>query len=262
MANYFYASKYHLIYLMRIPLESHRGLIKVGDTTIDALTPNLANNSTELNAAANKRIKEYTQTAGINYELLHTELAVYRDDEGVKGFDDHAVHEVLTRSGVKKHFFSEDISADEWFECDLATAKNAITAVKEGRKSLLPSETSNSQDPIIFRPEQREAIDKTLRQFRRGKQMLWNAKMRFGKTLSALQMVKEYGNFRRILILTHRPVVDAGWYEDFKKIYYDTDEYAYGSKTNGETFESLERRASRKECRYDARPPWLGTCRR
>ncbi len=250
MANYFYASKYHLIYLMRIPLESHRGLIKVGDTTIDALTPNLANNSTELNAAANKRIKEYTQTAGINYELLHTELAIYRDDEGVKGFDDHAVHDVLTRSGIKKHFFSEDISADEWFECDLATAKNAITAVKEGRKSLLPSETSNSQDPIIFRPEQREAIDKTLRQFRRGKQMLWNAKMRFGKTLSALQMVKEYGNFRRILILTHRPVVDAGWYEDFKKIYYDTDEYAYGSKTNGETFESLERRASRKECRY------------
>lgn len=80
--------------------------------------------------------------------------------------------------------------------------------------------------------------------------MLWNAKMRFGKTLSALQMVKEYGNFRRILILTHRPVVDAGWYEDFKKIYYDTDEYAYGSKTNGETFESLERRASREECRY------------
>ena len=250
MANYFYASKYHLIYLMRIPLESHRGLIKVGDTTIDALTPNLANNSTELNAAANKRIKEYTQTAGINYELLHTELAVYRDDEGVKGFDDHAVHDVLTRSGIKKHFFSEDISADEWFECDLATAKKAITAVKEGRKSLLPTETSNSQDPIIFRPEQREAIDKTLRQFKRGNQMLWNAKMRFGKTLSALQMVKEYGNFRRILILTHRPVVDAGWYEDFKKIYYDTDEYAYGSKTNGETFESLERRASREECRY------------
>ena len=168
----------------------------------------------------------------------------------MKGFDDHAVHDVLTRSGIKKYFFSEDISADEWFECDLATAKNAITAVKEGRKSLLPSETSNSQDPIIFRPEQREAIDKTLRQFRRGKQMLWNAKMRFGKTLSALQMVKEYGNFRRILILTHRPVVDAGWYEDFKKIYYDTDEYAYGSKTNGETFESLERRASREECRY------------
>ena len=188
MANYFYASKYHLIYLMRIPLESHRGLIKVGDTTIDALTPNLANNSSELNAAANKRIKEYTQTAGINYELLHTELAVYRDDEGVKGFDDHAVHDVLTRSGIKKYFFSEDISADEWFECDLATAKNAITAVKEGS--------------------------------------------------------------RRFLILTHRPVVDAGWYEDFKKIYYDTDEYAYGSKTNGETFESLERRASREECRY------------
>ncbi len=37
--------------------------------------------------------------------------------------------------------------------------------------------------------------------------MLWFAKMRFGKTLSALQVVKEH-EFTRTLILTHRPVVD------------------------------------------------------
>lgn len=80
--------------------------------------------------------------------------------------------------------------------------------------------------------------------------MLWNAKMRFGKTLSALQVVKERGDFRRVLILTHRPVVDAGWFEDFKKIFYDNDEYAYGSKTNGDTFVNLERRARRGESRY------------
>lgn len=89
--------------------------------------------------------------------------------------------------------------------------------------------------------------------------MLWNAKMRFGKTLSALQVVKERGQlaeqekwtpFRRVLILTHRPVVDAGWFEDFQKIFYDNDEYAYGSKTNGDTFVNLERRARRDECRY------------
>lgn len=72
--------------------------------------------------------------------------------------------------------------------------------------------------------------------------MLWNAKMRFGKTLSALQVVKDM-EFQRTLILTHRPVVDAGWFEDFGKIFYDRKDFAYGSKNNGESFGSLERRA-------------------
>lgn len=248
--EYFYKSKYKVIYLMRIPYDTHKGLIKVGDSTIELAVPNLAPNSSELNAVARKRIKEYTQTAGIPFELLHTELAYYEDSEGAKGFDDHEVHKILERSGIKHKYFNEEAKADEWFCCDLETAKRAIAAVKEGRKALKGSEISVDQSPIVFRPEQREAIDKTLKQFRKGNQMLWNAKMRFGKTLSALQIVKERGDFRRVLILTHRPVVDKGWFEDFQKIFYDNDEYAYGSKNKGDTFVNLESRARREECRY------------
>lgn len=32
--EYFYKSKYKVIYLMRIPYNTHKGLIKVGDTTL------------------------------------------------------------------------------------------------------------------------------------------------------------------------------------------------------------------------------------
>lgn len=62
--------------------------------------------------------------------------------------------------------------------------------------------------------------------------MLWNAKMRFGKTLSALQVAKDM-NYKRTLILTHRPVVDEGWFDDFGKIFYDRLDYEYGSKHKG-----------------------------
>lgn len=79
--------------------------------------------------------------------------------------------------------------------------------------------------------------------------MLWNAKMRFGKTLSALQVAKEM-QFSRTLILTHRPVVDAGWFEDFDKIFYDSPSYAYGSKNHGSSFASLESRHKRENLRY------------
>lgn len=67
--------------------------------------------------------------------------------------------------------------------------------------------------------------------------MLWNAKMRFGKTLSALQVAKQMG-FKKTIIFTHRPVVSDGWYEDFQKIFYDTD-YVFGSKNKGEAIETL-----------------------
>lgn len=248
--EYFSNLKAKLIYVFRIPDAAHSDCLKIGEATFEDGNITLPPNSSALNKAAKARIDQYTKTAGITYELLHTEIAIFVRDGKIAAVNDKEVHEVLLRSGIKRKVFDKVNGANEWFCCDLETAKRAIAAVKEGRKALKGSEVTVGQSPIQFRPEQREAIDKTLRQFKKGNQMLWNAKMRFGKTLSALQVVKERGDFRRVLILTHRPVVDAGWFEDFGKIFYDSDEYAYGSKSNGDTFVSLERRARRAECRY------------
>lgn len=248
--EYFSNLKAKLIYVFRIPDAAHSDCLKIGEATFDDGNITLPPNSSALNKAAKARIDQYTKTAGITYELLHTEIAIFVRDGKIAAVNDKEVHDVLLRSGIKRKVFDKVNGANEWFCCDLETAKRAIAAVKEGRKALKGSEVTVGQSPIQFRPEQREAIDKTLRQFKKGNQMLWNAKMRFGKTLSALQVVKERGDFRRVLILTHRPVVDAGWFEDFGKIFYDSDEYAYGSKSNGDTFVSLERRARREECRY------------
>lgn len=236
--------KLKLIYIFRINDNAHKGCLKIGETTCEDETVfGLAPNSKPLNSAAKKRINEYTQTAGINYDLLYTEMTIYNKG-GLRSFNDKEVHEVLIRSGIKKKIFDKDNKANEWFYTDLETAKKAIAAVKEGRDSLNISEISHDKGPIIFRPEQQDAIDKTKKQFKKSNQMLWNAKMRFGKTLSALQVVKDM-EFRRTLILTHRPVVDKGWFEDFGKIFYDRKDFIYGSKNNGDTFDTLESRAAK-----------------
>jgi len=235
------ALKLKLIYVFRINDAAHRGCLKIGETTSD--TENiwgLDPNSRALNQAAKKRIDEYTQTAGIAYDLLYTEVAVYAKKGIINAFSDSEVHRVLLRSGIKRKIFDTHNKANEWFITDLETVKKAISAVKEGKDSLHASEVSKTQDPIIFRPEQKEAIEKTIKQFRKGNVMLWFAKMRFGKTLSALQVVKEF-DFDRTLILTHRPVVDKGWFEDFGKIFYDRPAFLYGSKNQGEKFSSLEK---------------------
>ena len=144
---------------------------------------------------------------------------------------------MLENSGIPKKKLKNSTSR-EWFEVDLATVQKAIEAVKKCQPNLSGMGAGTGFTPIVFRPEQEEAIEKTLKQFKTGSRMLWNAKMRFGKTLSALQVVKKSG-FAKTIIVTHRPVVDDGWYEDFQKIFYDTDDYTYGSKSHGAAIEDL-----------------------
>lgn len=241
--------KLKLIYVFRINDTAHHGCLKIGEATCeDENVFGLSPNSKALNETARKRINQYTQTAGIAYDLLYTELTVYNRG-GLHSFNDKEVHNVLERSGVKKKVFDTVNKANEWFITDLETVKRAIAAVKEGWNSLSSTEITREYSPIVFRPEQQEAISKTKKQFKKGNQMLWNAKMRFGKTLSALQVVKDM-EFQRTLILTHRPVVDSGWFEDFGKIFYDRKDFAYGSKNNGESYSSLERRAESHGLHY------------
>ena len=244
MATFESSLKSKLIYVFAINDERHSDCLKIGETTIDEDDgSDLFNNAESLQESAHKRIRQYTKTAGIAYQLLYTEISIFVRSGMIMTFNDKQVHKVLERSGIKRKEFEGVSGADEWYCCDLETVKKAISAVKKGETSLHPSDIIKGLSPIIFCPEQQEAIDKTRKRFKKGNQMLWNAKMRFGKTLSALQVVKEE-EFKRTLILTHRPVVDKGWFEDFGKIFYDRKDYHYGSKGNGEEFNVLEKKVT------------------
>ena len=226
-----------LIYVYRINDTAHEGILKIGEASCNAGMAYFAfePNCKELNAAAKERIRHQTQTAGVTFELLYTEATAFMKGKNLIVFQDHDIHDILVRSGIKRKIFDTEHKANEWFYTDLETVKKAIAAAKEGRTSLNASEITTDRSPVIFRPEQTEAIEKTIKQFKKSggsHQMLWNAKMRFGKTLSTLEVVKRM-NYNRTLILTHRPVVDSGWFEDYGKIFYDRNDFYYFSKKNG-----------------------------
>ena len=87
---------------------------------------------------------------------------------------------------------------------------------------------------IELRKEQLEAIKAAKDRFKQkaGNKFLWNAKMRFGKTVCALQLAKELG-YRRILIVTHRPVVNDEWLKAYKERFSDViSQYSYGTKSD------------------------------
>ena len=226
---------YKLIYIFCIDDEAHKGRLKIGDTTIhtNKSPDQLPANCDDLNESARKRIDNFTKTADINYNLLHTELAYTTYEKNgeiiIENFRDYDVHKILENSGYSKKSSGH---ASEWFEVDLVTAKKAIEARKQNKSNILGTDTIDEHTPIIFRPEQEMAIEQTINRFKSQKRMLWNAKMRFGKTLTALEVIKRK-KFQKSIIITHRPVVDKGWYEDFDKIFYNIDNYEYGSKQTG-----------------------------
>ena len=232
-------SDYNLIYVFNCPYEDHKGAVKVGKASISAVenVSELTPCCPKLNVAAEKRIKEYTSAAGIRYNLLYTELAINNKGES---FNDYAVHDVLMRSGIKKKVFGENIRANEWFLTDTETVINAIKAVREGKRSLRADEKTSGHNPIHLRAEQNRAVKDTIAHFKKYDKMLWNAKMRFGKTVSALTLFKEMDKASKAIIITHRPDVLKGWYEDFEKIFYSDSEYKFGSKTLGENLNSLK----------------------
>lgn len=221
-----------VIYVQTGKWDSYKGAEKVGETTTDDLEIDSRPNSDDLRNVANQRVKQYMRTSGVPFTVQWAELAYRKKDH--TWFHDYDVHDVLERSGVKK---SKKLEGNEWFEADVETAKKAIQAVKEGRKSIdVP--LKNGEFQIKLRPEQKEAIKKTKQAFKKHDKMLWNAKMRFGKTLTALQLVKEE-KYQHVLIMTHRPVVDEGWFEDFKKIGMPDAGYLYGSKNTSEDINNL-----------------------
>ena len=96
--------------------------------------------------------------------------------------------------------------------------------------------------PIVLRKEQKDAVRFAKAHFKQKgvKQFLWNAKMRFGKTLSALQLAKELG-YKRTLIVTHRPVVETNFREDFEKIFKDErSQWDYASRFDDEDTGSID----------------------
>ncbi len=247
---------YKLIYVFAIADNAHEGSVKIGDTKLDTdLTPDrLQPNCRELNQAAIARINSYTKTAGVTVTLIHTELAIrtIQKKDGswnTESFRDYDVHRVLLNSGIKKKTFGGEKLGNEWFCCDSITAIKAITAVKHGDiaiDTLIPMEKFI---PITFRPEQNEAIEKTIKQFRKSPRMLWNAKMRFGKTLSALEVIRRM-NFERTVLITHRPDDDDGGHEDFEKIFTKEDKFRYGSKKAGIEIADLEKTFKRDGKHY------------
>lgn len=211
-----------LLYVLSINDRKHQGLLKIGEVFVDNEIAD-SKNSQELGKAVRAVLDARPYMQGVSYHIEYVECTTYDQDSKCYKADD--VYRTLramdipskTLGKYKDPTTGQTEDADIWFACTIFDIQDVINKIKQGKGA--------GHGAIKFRPEQEKAIHDTVEYFQKefkdpnkGKHYLWNAKMRFGKTLSGLEVAKRCG-YRSTLIITHRPVVDKGWHDDFAKIF-------------------------------------------
>ena len=200
------------IYAYTTPqVTTNDGWIKIGYTERDVET----------------RIREQTHTAAIETELLWNYLAEYVEgpDKGLN-FKDHDFHSFLKFHDIERR------PKTEWFYFNGEPEKSEDLFIKFIQHDVSGYQPGKSNE-YTLRREQDEAVTKTVAYFTRyeNSAFLWNAKPRFGKTLSAYDLVKRLG-VTNVLVLTNRPAVANSWYDDFNQFIAGNTEYKFVSSTD------------------------------
>lgn len=116
----------------------------------------------------------------------------------------------------------------EWFHVDGPTSHNYFD--RFARRELIPAD--GEKLTYALRKEQQEAVAMTRAYFEKGgEEFLWNAKPRFGKTLTSYDLIRQMG-FTKVLIVTNRPSIANSWADDFFKFIGWRGEFAFVSDTD------------------------------
>ena len=209
-----------MIYAYTTPeITYHDGYIKIGYTEQDV----------------DKRIYDQTHTAGVRAKKEWQGIAIYDDGTG-KAFLDHDFHRYLRRKGVKqpqdlKNDYFDPEDRNEWFYIEPKPSEEEFYKFK--KNNVLENEVEIAI-PYKLRDEQKEAvtITKSYREANEHGEFLWNAKPRFGKTLSVYDFCKQI-NAVSVLIVTNRPAIANSWYSDYIKFLGKESGYLFVSNVSG-----------------------------
>ena len=190
-------------------IKRHDGWTKIGYTEQDDVK---------------KRIQQQTQTANVEFNLEWEKRAIYEDGTG-DAFRDKDFHAYLSKKEYEK------MPNTEWFHILPNKSLEEFLYFRSHRGIL----ESYGALPYKLRTEQNQAVQQTKDYFilHTGDEpeFLWNAKPRFGKTLSTYELCKTL-DARKILIVTNRPAIATSWYDDYVKFLGTESGYYFVSQVD------------------------------
>lgn len=199
-----------MIYAYTTPeIKRHDGWTKIGYTEQDV----------------DKRLNQQTHTADVEYKEEWRGTAIFDDGSG-EVFRDTDFHAYLRKNKVEV----QEEKDNEWFHITGPESRIKFYEFKENRGVL---KSLDVVSPYKLRKEQQEAVDRTIayRNSHEQGEFLWNAKPRFGKTLSVYDFCKRVQAVN-VLIVTNRPAIANSWYSDYEKFLGTESGYLFVSNTD------------------------------
>nr|WP_296266145.1 DEAD/DEAH box helicase family protein [uncultured Merdimonas sp.] len=199
-----------MIYAYTTPeITRHNGWTKIGYTEQDVET----------------WIKQQTHTADVKWNLEWKGNALFDDGSGER-FTDKEFHAYLRKSGVEQ----EAGKNNEWFHITGQESKLKFYDFRANHGIL---QQLSTVIPYQLRKEQKEAVEQTIayESDNPNGEFLWNAKPRFGKTLSVYDFCKKSGA-KTVLIVTNRPAIANSWYSDYMKFLGTESGYYFVSEVD------------------------------
>ena len=210
-----------MIYAYTTPgISYHDGYIKIGYTEQDVDT----------------RIRQQTHTAGVMPKKEWQGMAVFDDGSG-DTFIDKDFHAYLRKMDVQQpqdleNPYFDPSDRNEWFFIDPLQSQRHFFDFRANRGNTVAA--VKEVIPYVLRDEQADAVSQTIayRNDHEGGEFLWNAKPRFGKTLSVYDFILQT-KAEKVLIVTNRPAIANSWYQDYEKFIGRQGGYFFVSNVDG-----------------------------
>ena len=171
------------------------------------------------------RVHQQGHTVDVIQKIEWKGSAIFDDGSG-ETFTDNDFRAYLYKLGYEK------IDRTEYVKIPVPESRQRFYEYKANRGIVEDGEYDTT--PYALRAEQQDAVAQTCdyaAAHPRG-EFLWNAKPRFGKTLSVYDLVLRM-KAQMVLIVTNRPAIANSWYADYEKFIGREHGYFFVSSVEG-----------------------------
>ena len=162
---------------------------------------------------ADTRIAQQASQLSVKKDKVWSRRALFTSEAGGR-FTDTDFHAYLKHQGVEREL---DPKRTEWHDFGPAPKKSLDYFNDFAGQDFSDFSSVDKKDDYVLRPEQRAAVEQAVATFSAGKEeVLWNAKPRFGKTLTAYDLMRTL-EVKKVLIVTNRPAIANSWFDDFTR---------------------------------------------
>ncbi len=176
---------------------------------------------------ADTRIAQQASQLAVEKKKVWARRALFTSETGGR-FTDKDLHAYLRQQGVERETRPK---RTEWHHFDAAPKTSLQYFNDFAGQDFSDVRPDGEEDDYVLRREQQAAVDQAVAAFGAGKtEVLWNAKPRFGKTLTTYDLMRAL-DAQRVLIVTNRPAIANSWFDDFTRFIGHQTTYRFVSES-------------------------------